>query len=62
MAARVLYAVFGAVVVAAAVVPEWRGYALGRARRQQVVPRSVRENPGTYRTVYRGPYRYLRGK
>jgi hypothetical protein len=35
---------------------------LGRARHQQVLPRSVRENPGAYRTVYRGPYRYLRGK
>ena len=62
MGSRVLYALFGVAVLGAALVPEWRGYALRRARAQQVVPRSVRENPGAYRTVYRGPYRYLRGK
>jgi hypothetical protein len=60
--ARILYGVFGAAVLAAALVPEWRGWTFGRARHQQVLPRSVRENPGAYRTVYRGPYRYLRGK
>ncbi len=62
MLGRLLYAAFAVAVIGVALVPEWRGYALGRARRQQVVPRSVRENPGAYRTVYRGPYRYRRGK
>jgi hypothetical protein len=60
--ARIAYGVFGVLLVGAALVPEWRGWTFGRARQQQVVPRSVRENPGAYRTVYRGPYRYLRGK
>ena len=62
MRGRVLYGAFGLLVVGSAVAAEWRGWAPGRAARQQVVPRSVRENPGAYRAVYRGPYRYLRGK
>ena len=62
MRGRILYGAFGVLVVGAALTAEWGGWAFGRARSQQVVPRSVRENPGAYRTVYRGPYRYLRGK
>ena len=62
MVGRILYGAFGAVVVGVALAAEWRGWAFGRAGEQRVVPRSVRENPGAYRTVYRGPYRYLRGK
>ena len=62
MAAKILYGAFGALVIGATLAAEYRGLAFGRARQQQVVPRSVRENPGAYRTVYRGPYRYLRGK
>jgi hypothetical protein len=60
--ARILYGVFGAPCSRPRSCPEWRGWTFGRARHQQVLPRSVRENPGAYRTVYRGPYRYLRGK
>jgi hypothetical protein len=62
VAAKLLYGAFGALVIAATLAAEYRGWAFGRARQQQVVPRSVRENPGAYRTVYRGPSRYLRGK
>jgi hypothetical protein len=58
----VVYGAFGALVVGAALAAEWRGWTFARPRQQQVVPRSVRENPGAYRAVYRGPYRYLRGK
>ena len=57
-----LYALFGLLVVGAAAASEWRGWTFARAARGTVVPRSVRENPGAYRTVYRGSYRYLRGK
>lgn len=56
------YAAFGLLVLAGVALAEWRGWALTRPTRSQVVPRSVRENPGAYRPVYRGPYRYLRGK
>ncbi len=62
MRGRVLYGAFGLLAVAAALAAEWRGWGMARAREQQVVPRSLRENPGVYRSVYRGPYRYLRGK
>ncbi len=49
MAGRVLYGAFGLLVVGAALAAEWRGWGMARAREQQVVPRSLRENPGVYR-------------
>ncbi len=62
MGARLLYSLFGVAVVGAALLAEARGWPSALAARQQVAPRSIRENPGAYRTSYRGPYRYLRGK
>ena len=56
------YALFGLLVVGTAPATEWRGRTFARPARGQTVPRSVRENPGAYRTVYRGSYRYLHGK
>lgn len=41
---------------------EYRGWSLTRAREARTVPRSVRDNPGAYRSPYVGPGRYLRGK
>jgi len=48
--------------IAGAAWADLRGFTVIRPSEARVAPRSVRENPGAYRTVYRGPYRYLRGK
>lgn len=57
-----LYLAFGALVVGGLLLTEARGWTFARPATGRAVPRSVRENPGAYRTIYRGPYRYLRGK
>lgn len=57
-----LYALFGLVVLGTAAVAQFTGYTFTRPREERATPRSIRENPGAYRPVYGGSYRYLRGK
>jgi hypothetical protein len=59
-----IYLVFGALLVASAAFADWRGMSLTRAREVKNVPRSVRDNPGSYRPtyIYTGSGRYPRGK
>ena len=59
-----IYLLLGALVVAGAVLADARGWTLANAteRRGAVGPRSVRENPGAYRSVYRSSARYRLGK
>jgi hypothetical protein len=56
------YAAFGLLVLAALAVAEYRGWTLTRPTELKNVPRSVRDNPGAYRSLYAGSGRYLRGK
>lgn len=57
-----IYLLFGLLVVGGYAAAELRGWTLLRATEVRNVPRSVRENPGAYRSVYRGGGRYLGGK
>ena len=57
-----LYALFGLLVLGGAAAAQFTGWTLTRAREERATPRSIRENPGAYRPVYGGSYRYLRGK
>jgi hypothetical protein len=57
-----IYLLFGALVLGAFAAAELRGYTLLRPTEVRNVPRSVRENPGAYRSVYVGSPRYRRGK
>jgi hypothetical protein len=41
---------------------EYRGWTLSRYNEVRNVPRSVRDNPGAYRPLYRGYPRYYGGK
>ena len=56
------YFLFGLLVLGAFGAAELKGWTLLRAHEVRNVPRSVRENPGVYRSVYRGGGRYLGGK
>ena len=59
-----LYLLFGALVVAGAVFVDARGWTLASAVERRPTaggPRSVRENPGAYRAVYRGSSTRYRG-
>ncbi len=57
-----VYLLFGVLVLGAFAAAELRGYTLLRPTEVRNVPRSVRENPGAYRSIYVGSTRYRRGK
>ena len=57
-----LYLVFGVLLLGAVGVAEHRGWALLGATRVSNVPRSLRDNPGAYRSHYRSSPRYFGGK
>ena len=57
-----IYFVFGLLVLGTVGAAELRGWTLLRATEVRNVPRSIRENPGAYRTIYRGGGRYMGGK
>ena len=57
-----IYLVFGLVVLGLVSAAELSGWTLLRATELRNVPRSIRENPGAYRTIYRGGGRYMGGK
>ncbi len=59
---RLLYLLFGLALMAGAGYADYRGLSLMRPTEIRNVPRSIRDNPGTYRSLYRGSSRYFGGK
>lgn len=57
-----LYLVWGLIVLALTGVAEYRGWSLTSLNEVKDVPRSVRDNPGAYRSIYRGFPHYTGGK
>jgi hypothetical protein len=57
-----MYLLFGLLVLAGFGAAEFRGWTLLRASETRVGPRSVRQNPGSYRSIYVGGSRYRGGK
>ena len=47
-----IYLIFGLLVIAGTAAAEWRGWSPTRAAEVRNVPRSVRDNPGSYRPHY----------
>ena len=58
-----IYSLFAALVFGTVAFAEWRGLSLSRVNEVRNVPRSIRDNPGAYRSHY-GYYggRYFGGK
>lgn len=57
------YLIYGTAVVTLVGLWEYYGWApFSNAREGQPAPRSVRDNPGAYRTHYTGSGRYVGGK
>jgi hypothetical protein len=56
------YPWYAAALIIVAAVLEWRGTSFTRTERRSDIPKSVRDNPGAYRSVYRGGPRYYSGK
>jgi hypothetical protein len=59
---RKLYLVYGLLVVGSVGLAEYRGWSLDSMNQLKNVPRSVRDNPGSYRSVYSGYHHYTGGK
>lgn len=59
-----VYTAFAAIVVLLLAAAELRGWSLTKTTEMLNVPRTVRDNPGSYRPayLYTGSGRYLRGK
>ena len=64
MQRQATYVLYGVLLIATLGFAEWRGWSLMRPTEVKNVPRSVRDNPGSYRPayLYYGSGRYLRGK
>ena len=56
-----VYLTFGIIVLLVAGVAEWRGWSVADTSEAKTDPRSVRNNPGSYRSAYYGG-RYHYGK
>ena len=59
---RSLYLFYGVVVMGMLATAQYRGWSLDRINEVKNVPRSVRDNPGSYRSVYSGYHHYTVGK
>ena len=55
-----LYLAYGLLVVGLMGVAEYRGWSLTAGTLGRTVPKSVRDNPGSYRPAY-GPFRHFTG-
>jgi hypothetical protein len=59
---RVLYLLFGLFVLGAAGFADYRGWSIVCPTELHNLPRSIRDNPGSYRALYRGSPHYFGGK
>jgi hypothetical protein len=59
---RVFFFVYGLIVLTVVAFAEYRGWSLNRVDEVLNVPRSVRDNPGSYRSVYSSYHHYTGGK
>jgi hypothetical protein len=57
-----LYALWGMLVLGGVWMAQYRGWSLDRVNELKNVPRSVRDNPGAYRSHYSYVPRYSGGK
>jgi hypothetical protein len=59
---RNLYILYGIIVLGTLATAEYRGWSLDSVNEVKNVPRSVRDNPGSYRSVYSSYHHYTGGK
>lgn len=57
-----LYTAYGAIVLALMSFAQWSGFTLADVNEVKNVPKSVRENPGVYRSHYGWLPRWFGGK
>ncbi len=57
-----LYLVWGVLVLTMTAMAEYNGWTLSRIDQQENVPKTIRDNPGAYRSTYGYYHRYIGGK
>jgi hypothetical protein len=57
-----LYLIYGLIVVGAMATAQYQGWRLTAVSGGRVAPKTVRNNPGSYRPVYGGFGHYMGGK
>lgn len=59
---RKLYLLFGLLTLSTVAFGQYRGWSLDTIDQVKNVPKSVRDNPGSYRSVYSSYHHYTGGK
>jgi hypothetical protein len=59
---RKLYLLYGMLVLGTTAFAQYRGWSLDNMNELQNVPKSVRDNPGSYRSIYVFYHHYTGGK
>lgn len=57
-----LYLLYGIVMLGLTTFAQYSGFSLARINQQKVLPKTIRDNPGAYRSAYGGYSRYIGGK
>ncbi len=53
---------YGVMLLGLGTMAEYRGWSFSRINENKVAPKSIRDNPGAYRSSYGGYSRYTGGK
>jgi hypothetical protein len=59
---RKIYLIYGMLVLGTVAVAQYRGWSMDSMNQVKNVPKSVRDNPGSYRSVYSSYHHYTGGK
>jgi len=57
-----LYTLYGLAMLGFTTYAQYSGWSLSRINQQKVPPKTIRDNPGAYRSIYGGYSRYIGGK
>jgi hypothetical protein len=57
-----LYVAYGILVLGLVAAADYRGWSLDSTTELKNIPKSVRDNPGSYRSVYSSYHHYTGGK
>ncbi len=57
-----LFLLYGFLLLGTTSYMEYRGWSFDRVNQHKVLPKSIRDNPGAYRSTYGGYSRYIGGK
>ncbi|MGB0037111.1 MAG: hypothetical protein WBP79_16715 [Candidatus Acidiferrales bacterium] len=59
---RKVYLAYGLFVLGTVATAQYRGWSLDKIDQVKNVPKSVRDNPGSYRSIYSSYHHYTGGK